>query len=295
MAYNDEKKFLDLTGDSPFTDRDKMESKQTESNIEKFKRILSKKDAETQLKTKHNNNSGVQTNSLEIVVDNNDNINSPSKNDLLLLSNNSALRSSNQKSSSSNLSCSNSNNCYEKQQKSSNVIPSDKDALAKSISADGQIYDREEYKHINEVNSETMARLETVKVKLDTKDQIHDKEIKREVVTTNIETEGGETFIKKTSCIVVKEKVKSKRNVVTFNDPTEDLVNKMMVKENSKAISKHLLRKAGSRESEREEVIFINNIIQKEVCLPDDVLVSQLFRDFKIMEFLTALFTLISN
>jgi hypothetical protein len=305
MAYNDEKEFLDLAEDIPLTDRDNQEYKLTESNIDKFKKMLSKKDTEAQFK--YNQNSSAQTgtlkpikgndvfdiNALDMDVNSNNDIKDPSKENLLLLSNNSATQSNNKKSSSSSSSSSSgsssSRSSYIKQQKPLNIISADKDAHTKNISVGGLIHSNENIQNINEINPEKVARLETAEVRFDNDFQKQDTEFKTDVIT-NLETEARDTLIKKPSSGVGKKKAS-----VTFNNPVEEFVNTMMVKETSNTISKHLLRKAGSKEGQSEEAKFINSIIQKEVCLPDDVLVSELFRDFKLMEFITALFTLISN
>jgi hypothetical protein len=56
-----------------------------------------------------------------------------------------------------------------------------------------------------------------------------------------------------------------------------------------------IFRKTSSKVSDREENRFINNIVQYEIALPDEVLVSNLFNDFKLLEFLSALFALIGK
>jgi hypothetical protein len=68
------------------------------------------------------------------------------------------------------------------------------------------------------------------------------------------------------------------------------------MKEKDSSMKRRLLLRQKSRSlNNREENRFVNSIVQEEICMPDDVLVSTLFQDFKFMEFLSALMTLIGN
>jgi hypothetical protein len=54
-----------------------------------------------------------------------------------------------------------------------------------------------------------------------------------------------------------------------------------------------LLRKMSSRSEQSEEMKLIKSISNGELSMPDDLLVSELFNNFKLIEFITAILTLI--
>jgi hypothetical protein len=54
-----------------------------------------------------------------------------------------------------------------------------------------------------------------------------------------------------------------------------------------------LIRKKSSNLSNREEIKYIDSIVQNEIALPDDVLVCELFKSYKMLEFTSALLTMI--
>jgi hypothetical protein len=80
-----------------------------------------------------------------------------------------------------------------------------------------------------------------------------------------------------------------------YDNPIDNIL-KNLTNEVDPTLKKRFIMRQKSQKNnldEREENRLINSIIQAEISLPDDVLVADLFNDYKIIEFTTALFALI--
>jgi hypothetical protein len=103
--------------------------------------------------------------------------------------------------------------------------------------------------------------------------------------------ETKENLITKTVSQKSKKSVKIKYN----NNQADNLVDNIMKGLDEKTQKRLDFRRTQTtrKETQSDAMKIVDNIVQNEISLPDDVLVSELFKDFKIYEFISSLFTLI--